>query len=206
MPCRPPPPAPPDQGRRPRVVAASGQRFPGGVRRGVGSLRGPVSRPAQRPAYPCRRGKMAPAVRRIEDRGFVVRSAVPAGHGGRPSESALTSAWAGTGSASVGPGSETQRRETESLAKPVPPGRGNTGETPVPPAPDRPLAIGVVGLKAVVEDVQVYRDVYYTSPVWPGRRRPCGWRRTNTMSWATTVRFPRTAARGRTIRASARSI
>ena len=54
-------------------------------------------------------------------------------------------------------------------------GAGNASAPPeraAPPSPpDRPLAIGVVGLKAVVEDVQVHREVYYTAPVCAARRR-----------------------------------
>ena len=130
-------------------------------------LRGAVSRPAQRPADPRRRGKMAPAAGRIEDRGLAVRSAVFARHGGHDGRDVPFRSRGGTGSASVGRRGPTgaQGSPTETLAKPVPP-------TP----PDRPLAIGVVGLEAVVEEVQVYRDVYYTSPVWarPGPAVPLG--------------------------------
>ncbi|MCC6125543.1 MAG: signal peptidase I [Pirellulales bacterium] len=41
-----------------------------------------------------------------------------------------------------------------------------------PPSTVEPFALGVRGLSAIVEDLRVFRDVYYTEPIG---RVPCGW-------------------------------
>ncbi len=75
-----------------------------------------------------------------------------------------------------------------------------------PPISDRPLAIGAKGLGVVVDRLRVYRDVYYTEPVFGGGARlPVAvrlqpfWGMMNTSSWEITALFPRTAEPGRKI-------
>ena len=76
---------------------------------------------------------------------------------------------------------------------------GRPDRPSAPPA--QPLAIGAERLAVTLEEVRVYRDVYYTEPIWArqgtGGNAACVWARRSISFWATTARFPRTAAPGR---------
>ena len=116
------------------------------------SIPGAVSRPAKWPADPRRHGKSGLLFERgVEDRGLAVRPAILARHRRRNGRRVSV------------------RARWRHCVSPV--SGGNTGETPVPPAARRlagPAAgdRGAVGLNAVVDNVRVYRDIYYTAPVW----------------------------------------
>jgi len=71
-----------------------------------------------------------------------------------------------------------------------------------PPRLSSRFALGVQGMEVVVENLRIFRDVYYSEPIGRilmlgGRSRRL-WGTIPTLSWVTTARFPRIAELGAT--------